>query len=105
MSRFQAQRRLGLFAMHDAAMFAAIVFGIVVLILQGCLLQPDNLLLFRAKLLLELGVVILCALAWLIVLAYRILVFILDLHGDVALMPEAAARIAASYIEGRKPAK
>ena len=42
---------------------------------------------------------------WIITLAYRILVFVMDLGADINLMPEAAARIAISYYEGRPVGK
>lgn len=101
MSRFEAQRKLGLFAPHDVAMFAGIVIGLVLIAAQAIFVSEVD----KLKLILELGVVILFTQAWLVVLVYRALVFILDLHSEVSLMPEAAARIAAGYFEGRKPAK
>lgn len=97
MSRFQAQRKLGLFAPHDMAMCAGILIGLILIVAQGLFVPEVD----KLKLIVELSAVILFALAWLIVLAYRILVFILDLHAEVGLMPEAAARIAAGYFEGR----
>ena len=45
---------------------------------------------------------ILLAIAWLIVLVYRVLVFLLDMHADIVLLPEAASRIVLGYYEGRK---
>lgn len=39
--------------------------------------------------------------AWIVVLCYRALVFILDVGADINLMPEAAARIVLGFREGR----
>jgi dolichyl-phosphate-mannose--protein O-mannosyl transferase len=95
-SRFQAQLNLGLFAAHDWVMFGLIAVSLVCIPLfaiWGELTTTKTI------------ICLLCAcffsLAWLIVLVYRCLVFILDLHSDVALMPEAAARIAVGFFEGR----
>lgn len=105
LSRFEAQRKLGLFAAHDIVMFSFIV-----LCLAANLISLAGFALFRwdvnwMKMLLVFNLALVLGVAWLVVLVYRILVFILDLHAEVALMPEAAARIAAGYFEGRKPSK
>lgn len=95
-SRLQAQVNLGLFATHDWLMLGLVALSLIMIAMfavWGDLTVNKTI------------ICLLCAcffaLAWLIVLAYRCLVFILDLHSDVALMPEAAARIAVGYFEGR----
>lgn len=105
LTRFEAQRKLGLFAPHDLVMF-----GFIMLCLLGDFITLAGHVMFRTEIDYVKFFAVTCAaivlgLAWLIVLAYRILVFILDLHAEVGLMPEAAARIAAGYFEGRKPTK
>ena len=103
MTRFEAQRHFGLFAPHDIVMFGFIaVCSLVdaVLLLGHYVFKSE---ISYAHFFIVACAAIACGLAWLIVLAYRILVFILDLHASVALMPESAARIAAGYFEGRKP--
>ena len=84
-TRFQAQRALGLFAPHDYAMFAAIVVGLFLIAAQWFFVPEPNYL----KLLFELLGVLVFALAWLIVLVYRALVFILDFHT----VPESVGQI------------
>lgn len=95
-TRLQAQVNLGLFAAHDWVMLMLAVGS------AGCIALLG---IFGQLTILKAIVCLLCScfflLAWLIVLIYRCLVFILDLHSDVALMPEAAARIAVGYLEGR----
>lgn len=98
LTRFQAQLRLGLFAAHDWVMFGFILFSLLVIAafaVAGLLTWIKAIVCLLAA--------CLCALAWLIVLVYRCLVFILDAHSDISLMPEAAARIAVGYFEGRSP--
>jgi len=100
LTRFQAQVKLGLFAAHDWLMLALIIFSLLAL---GAFAVTGQLTWIKA------AVLLLCsclfALAWLIVLVYRCLVFILDAHSDIQLMPEAAARIAVGYFEGRDAKK
>jgi len=100
LTRFQAQIKLGLFAAHDWVMLALILFSLLVI---GAFAIIGELTWFKAAVLLLCA--ILFGLAWVIVLVYRCLVFILDAHADIQLMPEAAARIAAGYLEGREPKK
>ena len=96
MSRFEAQRRLGLFAGLDYTAVVLIVLVWVTLGFWKLFGTPT------ATQLIALAVVnIFITQCWLIVLAYRCLVFILDLHADVGLMPEAAARIVIGFHEGR----
>ncbi len=96
-SRFEAQRSLGLFAKWDYTMFGLILFTWVS-VLYYWLLRPEpsfSIILFG------LLITLLLAVAWLIVLVYRVLVFILDVHADIMLLPEAASRIVLGYYEGR----
>jgi hypothetical protein len=97
-TRFQAQRKLGLFAKMDATIAFVIGFSWVSLGFYAWFRPDPNILALIATLL---GSIVL-ALIWLIVLVYRILVWILDLQADVNLMPEAASRIVLGYYEGRK---
>lgn len=96
MTRFQAQRALGLFAPHDYLMLACVVLS-----LAGCAaycaFNPEPNL---VKVVLVGCAIIVFMLAWLIVLVYRAMVFTLDLHSEVALMPEASARIAVGFLQG-----
>lgn len=97
-TRFQAQRKLGLFAKLD--MTVAVIIGFIWVMLGFyAWFRPDpNIMALIAALL---GSIVL-ALIWLLVLVYRILVWILDLQADVNLLPEAASRIVLGYYEGRK---
>lgn len=96
MTRFQAQRALGLFAPHDYMMLVCVLLS-----LAGCaaycVFNPEPNL---VKVVLVGCAIIVFMLAWLIVLVYRAMVFILDLHSEVALMPEASARIAVGFLQG-----
>lgn len=94
-TRFQAQKNLGLFGPHDYVMLALIVFSWMVLGFWALFGQPTALHFIGAAL-----VTLVLLMSWLIVLVYRVLVFVLDLHADVALMPEAAARIVVGYQQG-----
>lgn len=98
MTRFQAQRALGLFAPHD---FVTLAFWVLGMLFCGAYYlfvpEPD---MVRVVVVLCLNIVFL--LGWLIVLVYRTMVFILDLHSEVALMPEASARIAVGFMQGTK---
>jgi hypothetical protein len=98
LTRGQAQRQLGLFAPHDYCMLGLIIGLWVTLGFWRLFGAPT------ALELLALAVVnVVLAQLWLIALAYRCLVFILDLHADISLMPEAAARIVLGFREGRAP--
>lgn len=97
MTRFEAQRKLGLFGGIDY-LFAALLFlawvtlGYWVLFGSPTVLHVILTVLFN----------FLITQVWIILLAYRVLVFIMDLGADINLMPEAAARIVIGYSEGRK---
>lgn len=101
MTRFQAQRMLGLFAPHDYLMLACAVLSLMACGGYYHFNPEPNLV----KMVLVFCVIIIFLLAWLIVLVYRAMVFVLDLHSDVALMPEASARIAVGFMQGasKKP--
>lgn len=98
MTRFEAQRKLGLFAPHDYVS-AAVLFlswlGWFICYSIAWEVMPWRMFIGWAV------VNIILHLIWLTVIVYRGLVLVLDLHADVGLMPEAAARIAAGYFEGR----
>lgn len=95
MTRFEAQRKLGLFAPHDfvsaflvlglsAWAFAWVALGEPTLIHLACVM-------FGA---------VFVFMVWSVVLIYRAIIFVLDMQADVNLMPEVSARIAAGYLRG-----
>ena len=96
LSRFQAQVRLGLFAAHDWLMLWLVIMSVFAI---GVLAVFGQLTWLKAEVLLLCDCFFL--LVWLIVLAYRILIFILDAQADINLLPEAAARIAVGFLQGR----
>lgn len=93
-TRFQAQRNLGLFAPLDFTVAALILASWITMGFWKLFGNPDVLRFILAAL-----VNIFLMQCWLTVLAYRCLVFVLDLHADVALMPEAAARIVSGFMK------
>jgi len=96
-TRFQAQRNFGLFAKWDITML--ILMAVVwVNIGYYWFLRPEP---SFSVIFFGLLLTILLAIAWLIVLVYRVLVFLLDMHADIVLLPEAASRIVLGYYEGR----
>ena len=97
-SRLQAQISFGLFAPHDVfsavVVIAAMAYAAVSWFVYG-----------------ELARALACAVlslftlqVWTVLLVYRVAVFVLDLHSDVALMPESAARVAVAYLSGKMSA-
>jgi len=96
LSRFQAQRKLGLFAGLDYTVAAVLLFSWLTLGFWKLFGHPELLQLVVFAI-----VNIVLMQLWLIVLLYRVLVFVLDLGADINLMPEAAARIVVGYWEGR----
>jgi len=96
-SRLQAQRALGLFAQHDCVMALGSLAGFVSCFAYWLLASEPDL----KRVIIGLLVVNTFLLGWLVVVGYRALVFILDLHADVALMPEASARIAVGFLQGQ----
>lgn len=93
MTRAEAQRKLGLFAPHDYVTMGLVVFSWMTLGFWAFFGDPT--------LLNVLGIVIFNVVLmqiWLVILVYRVLVFVLDMQADVNLMPETAARIAVGYI-------
>jgi hypothetical protein len=97
-SRFAAQRRLGLFAKLDWTVFGFLVLSWTVTGFYWGFRPEPNFTAVLAVLLAS----ILASILWLIVLVYRVLVWILDIQADINLMPESAARIVLGYYEGRK---
>lgn len=99
-TRKDALKALGLFARHD---YWSIVFlslswvGWFVMLVAG--MDSGS---FWRIIVGWAGLNVVVTTAWVVVLVYRALIFILDLHAEVALMPEASARIAVGYFEGRK---
>ena len=96
LTRFQAQRKLGLFAALDYTIFAFILMVWVTLGFWKLFGDPT------AVQLIALAVVnLFFMMVWVVVLGYRCLVFILDAQADINLLPDAAARIVVGYWEGR----
>ena len=100
LTRFQAQRKLGLFAPHDFLMLILITSVWITLGFWALFGMPSPLHLLALAIL-----NIFLTQCWLIVLVYRCLVFVLDVQGDINLMPEAAARIVVGFWEGRRGTK
>lgn len=97
LSRFDAQRKLGLFAPHDFVMLSLIVAVWIVLGFWKLFGNPEAIQLVAGAL-----VNIFLTQCWITVLVYRVLVFILDVQADINLMPEAASRIVIGFWEGRR---
>jgi len=97
MTRFEAQRKLGLFAPHDVVMLGLIVAVWITMGFWALFGMPSPLHLLALA-----CVNIFLTQCWIVVLVYRVLVFILDVQADINLMPEAAARIVLGYWEGRR---
>lgn len=96
LTRFQAQVKLGLFAPFDVTLGVISLMSWVTFGFYWLFKQPSTVSLI-AFALINIAVMLLL----LVVLAYRVLVFVLDLGAAINLMPEAAARIVAGYYEGR----
>ena len=97
LTRFEAQRKLGLFAAIDYTILGVIAFAWITLGFWKLFGDPT------AVQLLAMAVLnVFLTQIWAIILGYRALVFILDMHSEVALMPDAAARIVVGFWEGRK---
>jgi hypothetical protein len=96
LTRFQAQRKLGLFAGLDYTVMAVLFFSWLTLGFWKLFGHPELLQLIVFAI-----VNVVLMQLWIIVLCYRVLVFILDLGADINLMPQAAARIVVGYWEGR----
>ena len=96
MSRSEALKKLGLYAPHDFV--SGTVAILLVLGAAVCLVVAlDHPMLILGLLLSA----VLVLLQWLIVLIYRVGVFVLDTHADISLMPETAARIAVAFLKGQ----
>lgn len=96
LTRFQAQRKLGLFAPLDFTFIGVILFVWMTLGFWKFFGDPQPMNWIFAAILSVLLIQL-----WIIALAYRIMVFLLDLGADINLMPEAASRIVLGYWEGR----
>lgn len=99
-TRNEALKKLGLFARHDyiSMVFLALSWvGWFVMLVVGVDTAS-----FWKIVVGWVGLNVVVTTIWVVVLCYRAMIFILDLHAEVALMPEASARIAVGYFEGRK---
>jgi hypothetical protein len=92
MTRFEAQRKLGLFGPHDYVTLFLIVSSLVTLFFWWLFGEPS-----AVRVLAVLAGIVILMLFWIVVLCYRILVFLLDIQADINLMPETAARIVRGY--------
>jgi len=97
LTRFQAQRKLGLFAPMDYTIVALMICSWITLGFWRLFGTPEPIHLIAVAL-----VNIFLTQCWLIVLVYRCLVFVLDVQADINLLPEAAARIVVGFWEGRR---
>jgi hypothetical protein len=97
MTRFQAQRALGLFARFDYTIWGVLALLWVTLGFWKLFGSPTALNLIAMAI-----VNITIMQVYIIVLVFRAIVFILDTNADINLMPEAAARIVVGFWEGRR---
>lgn len=97
LTRFQAQRKLGLFAPLDFTILAVVVMVWVTLGFWKLFGDPEAVNVVAMVL-----VNIFLMQCWIVVLAYRCMVFVLDAHADISLLPESAARIVVGFWEGRR---
>ncbi len=97
LTRFKAQLKFGLFAKWDYTMLSGIV---AIWLITGFYwwFRPEPS--FQVVIVALLASILL-GIGWLIVLVYRVLVWVLDVQADINLLPQAAARIVAGYYEGR----
>lgn len=96
-TRWQAQKHFGLVGRIDWTLG-----GFMAVSILGTILSAVLPFVSIGVVCVNLGLALLFAAVWIIILLYRALIFILDLHADVALMPDSAARIVAGYYEGKK---
>lgn len=96
LTRFQAQRKLGLIAGFDYTVLGLILFSWMTMGFWKLFGQPEAIHLVIMAI-----VNVVLMQAWIVTLCYRVMVFILDLGADINLLPEAAARIVVGYWEGR----
>jgi len=87
-TRFQAQRKLGLFAPHDYVMCSLITVAWVTMIFWAIFGSPGSIQLLAVAVM-----TMFFTQCWIIVLLYRILVFLLDMHADITLLPRSAAQM------------
>ena len=97
LTRFEAQRKLGLFAPLDYTAALLVLFSWLTLGFWKLFGDPTPIHVVAFAVV---NVVIMQI--WIIILLYRVLVFVLDLGADINLMPESAARIVLGYWEGRQ---
>lgn len=96
-TRFQAQRALGLIAGLDYTVWGILALLWVTLGFWKLFGSPTALNLIAMAL-----VNIALMQVYLTVLIFRAIVFILDTNADINLLPEAAARIVVGFWEGRR---
>ncbi len=96
LTRFQAQRNFGLMAHFDYGFIGVILFSWITLGFWKFFGDPTPINLI-ALAILNLFIMQL----WIVLLIYRVLVWLLDTNADINLMPEAAARIVLGFWEGR----
>jgi hypothetical protein len=97
-SRWTALKEAGWWAGMDTTFCIALAF-IWVTALYWKIFGHPNLLNIVVLLLISLIILV----AWLIILVYRCSLFVLQLHADIALMPDTAARMAVAYLSGKTP--
>lgn len=97
MTRFEAQRKLGLIAPLDFTVLGLILFSWMTMGFWKLFGTPD-----AVHLIVMAVVNVVVMQVWIVVLCFRVMVFILDLGADINLLPEAAARIVVGYWEGRQ---
>jgi hypothetical protein len=96
LTRFEAQRKLGLVAGLDLTVMGLILFSWMTMGFWKFFGNPEPIHLVVMAI-----VNVVLMQAWIIVLCYRVMVFVLDLGADINLLPESAARIVLGYWEGR----
>lgn len=99
LTRFEAQRALGLFAPHDIVMLLLGCASWIVMAVLACFGPAIETTAYVIWALINVAF----AQFWLLVLVYRVLVWILDLNAEIGLMPDAAARIAVGFLQGKQP--
>ena len=96
LSRFQAQVKLGLITGVDVTAAVLLLLSWITLGYWFIFGKPTI-----VNAIFVLLVDIMVFQTWLTLLAFRVMVFVLDLGAEINLMPQAAARIVAGYFEGR----
>jgi hypothetical protein len=96
LTRFEAQKKMGLLSGIDYTAFVVIVVSSLVFTCWCFFGNPTLMQVFACFL-----AFITLLMSWTVILIFRVLVFILDLRAEVNLMPEAASRIVLGFYEGR----